>query len=229
MCDRVMVFAANPGHIARELRIDLPHPRDREDPRFREIVEAIYVEMTARPMTRGTGHAGTERFPGVGIAMQLPRISSNLISGLIETIAGGPYEGRADLPEIASELHMEIDELFPVADTLQLLRFAEVERGDIRLTDAGRAFAAAELDVRKRLFARHLTTYVPLAAHIRRVLEERASHQAPKSRFFDELEDYMTDQSAEATLRAVISWARYAELFEYDDDTEVFRLETQAG
>ena len=106
---------------------------------------------------------------------------------------------------------------------------ALVERGDIRLTDAGKAFAAADLDVRKRLFARHLAAYVPLAAHIRRVLEERASHQAPKSRFLDELEDHMTDQYAEATLRAVISWARYAELFEYDDDTGIFRLEAPTG
>jgi len=229
MCDRVMVFTANPGHIARELKVDLPHPRDREDPRFREIVEAIYVEMTARPMSRGAGHAVVDRFPGMGIAMQLPRISSNLISGLAEAIAGSPYEGRADLPEIASELHMEIDDLFPVADTLQLLRFAEVERGDIRLTDAGKAFAAAEVDERKRLFARHLVAYVPLAAHIRRVLEERASHQAPKSRFLDELEDHMTDQYAEATLRAVISWGRYAELFEYSDDAGAFRLEAPAS
>lgn len=229
MCDRVMVFTANPGHIAREIRVELPHPRDREDPRFREIVEAIYVEMTARPMARPAGHPALDRFPGMGIAMQLPRISSNLISGLVEAIAGGPYDGRADLPEIASELHMEIDDLFPVADTLQLLRFAEVERGDIRLTDAGKAFAAAELDDRKRMFARHLVAYVPLAAHIRRVLEERASHQAPKSRFLDELEDHMTEQYAEATLRAAISWGRYAELFEYDDATGTFRLETPAG
>ena len=35
-------------------------------------------------------------------------------------------------------------------------------------------------------------SYVPLAAHIRRMLDERGSHAAPKSRFLDELEDYMT-------------------------------------
>ena len=88
---------------------------------------------------------------------------------------------------------------------------------------------SAEVDERKRLFARHLVAYVPLAAHIRRVLEERASHQAPKSRFLDELEDHMTEQYAEATLRAAISWGRYAELYEYDDDAGAFRLEAPAG
>ena len=62
------------------------------------------------------------------------------------------------------------------------MRFAEVEGGDIKLTEAGMSFANLALDERKRLFARHLLTYVPLAAHIRRVLDERASHAARKSR-----------------------------------------------
>jgi NitT/TauT family transport system ATP-binding protein len=46
---------------------------------------------------------------------------------------------------------------------------------------------------------------VPLAAHIRRILDERPSHRAPLSRFRDELEDHMPADLAERTLRAVIS------------------------
>ena len=222
MCDRVLVFASDPGRVAREIRVDLPHPRDKEDPAFRELVDAIYVEMTARKFAKAQMFR-QDRIPGTGISMQLPRVGSNLISGLIEAVAS--YEGKADLPEIASELHMEIDDLFPVADALQLLRFAEIEEGDIRLTAAGKAFAEAESEDRKRLFARHVLTYVPLAAHIRRVLDERPSHRAPKSRFSDELEDHMSEEYAERTLRAVISWARYAEIFAYDDQTATFSLE----
>jgi NitT/TauT family transport system ATP-binding protein len=143
----------------------------------------------------------------------------------METVAAAPFNGTADLPKIASDLQMEIDELFPVAETLQMMRFAEVEGGDIRLTDAGLAFASAELDERKRLFARQLLNYVPLAAHIRRVLDERASHKAPKRRFSDELEDFMDEHAAEQTLRAVISLGRYAEAFAYDDEHAMFNLE----
>ena len=87
---------------------------------------------------------------------------------------------------------MEIDELFPIAETLQLLRFAELEEGDIKLTGAGRRFADAEVDARKKLFGDHLLAYVPLAARIKRVLDERPSHTAPASRFREELEDYMS-------------------------------------
>jgi NitT/TauT family transport system ATP-binding protein len=223
MCDRILVFGSNPGRILSEIPVKLPQPRNRLDPSFRSLVERIYVEMTS--LRAGEHAARTETFPGLGIGTVLPRVSSNLLSGLMEKVAETPYHGAADLPRIASDLQMEIDELFPVAETLQMMRFAEVAGGDIKLTDAGLAFASAPLDERKRIFARQLLAYVPLAAHIRRVLDERRARTARKSRFFDELEDYMTDEAAEQTLRAIISWGRYAEAFAYDDENAVFSLE----
>ena len=222
MCDRILLFSTNPGRVVTEIKVDLTQPRDRNDPDFGALVDRIYVEMTAKRAERSARH---ERFPGTGIGTTLPRISINLLSGLAEAVVAAPYNGKADLPEIASDLQLEIDELFPVAETLQMLRLAEVEGGDIRLTDLGRRFANSDLDERKRMFARLLTIYVPLAAHIRRVLDERASHSAPKSRFLDELEDHMAADTAEQTLRAVVSWARFAELFAYDDETSMLSLE----
>ncbi|HWS64019.1 MAG TPA: nitrate/sulfonate/bicarbonate ABC transporter ATP-binding protein [Steroidobacteraceae bacterium] len=224
MCDRILVFGSNPGRILSEIKVSLPQPRNRLDPSFRELVEKIYVEMTARPKGAAAG-GRQERFPGLGIGSILPQVSTNLLSGLTEAVAAPPFNGTADLPKIASDLQMEIDELFPVAETLQMLRFAEVEGGDIKLTEDGMAFAHAALDERKRIFMRHLLTYVPLAAHIRRVLDERASHSARKSRFIDELEDFMSEEAAEQTLRAAIRWSRYAEAFAYDDENAMFSLE----
>src|ERR1019366_7802854 len=159
MCDRILVFGSNPGRILSEIKVSLPQPRNRLDPSFRELVERIYVEMTARANATGPGQ---ERFPGLGIGSVLPQASTNLLAGLIEAVAAAPFNGKADLPEIASDLQMEIDELFPVAESLQMLRFAELEGGDLKLTDDGQAFAHAELDERKRIFLRHLLTYVPL-------------------------------------------------------------------
>jgi NitT/TauT family transport system ATP-binding protein len=224
MCDRILVFGSNPGRILSEIKVSLPQPRNRLDPSFRELVERIYVEMTARPKGAATG-GRQERFPGLGIGSILPQVSTNLLSGLLEAVAAPPFNGTADLPKIASDLQMEIDELFPVAETLQMLRFAEVEGGDIKLAEDGMAFAHAALDERKRIFMRHLLTYVPLAAHIRRVLDERASHSARKSRFIDELEDFMSEEAADQTLRAAIRWSRYAEAFAYDDENAMFSLE----
>src|SRR6202011_3457701 len=99
-------------------------------------------------------------------------VSTNELAVLMETLSGYPG-GRADLPALAHELNFEVDDLFPVAETLQLLRFAELDSGDIQLTAAGRRFVDGDLAERKRTFAEHLVSYVPLVALIRRVLEER--------------------------------------------------------
>jgi NitT/TauT family transport system ATP-binding protein len=227
MCDRVLVFGSNPGRVLSEIEVTLPQPRKRLDPSFRELVERIYVEMTARA-TGLRADVRTELFPGQGIGSVLPQISSNELAGLLEAVAAPPFDGKADLPKIATDLQMEIDDLFPVAETLQLLRFAELEGGDLTLTEAGLAFATAALDERKRIFARQLLTYVPLAAHVRRVLDERTSHVARKSRFIDELEDFMTEDDAEQTLRAIVGWGRYAEVFAYEDESARFTLENPA-
>jgi NitT/TauT family transport system ATP-binding protein len=223
MCDRILLFSTNPGRIISEITVDLKQPRNRLDARFRDLVEKIYVAMTARSPT--PLQIGTTAAPAATLNTVLPRVSANLLAGLVEALAAAPYNGRADLPVLADELHMEADELFPVSDALQLLRLAEIEGGDIKLTDVGKQFAELGTDDRKRLFQRQLLAYVPLAAHIRHVLQERANHTAPKSRFFDELEDHMSPEDVDLTLRAVTAWGRYAEVFAYDDDSGTFSLE----
>src|SRR5258708_39577079 len=120
----------------------------------------------------GEGGAGrrVERCPGTGIGKILTHVSSNLLAGLMEAVSDDPYRGKADLPDIAETLQMEAGDLLPVAEALQMLRFAEIERGDIRLTEAGGPFGEVETDEREQWFSSHLLTYVPLAAPIRRVV-----------------------------------------------------------
>ena len=226
MCDRVIIFAANPGRIAAEIRIVLPHPRNRQEPAFRQLVDDIYGRMTnpTDPALKVERNA-PEAVVSEGVRMVLDSVSTNLLAGLMETLAPAPFHGQADLPELAETLQMEIDELFPIAETLQLLRFAEVAHGDIRLSEAGRRFVEGDVDARKRLFADQLLAHVPIVALIRRVLDERPSHTAPYRRFSEELEDFMSEAFAEETLDTAISWGRYAELFAYDEQAQAFSLE----
>ena len=224
MSDRVLIFSSNPGRVTQEIRIDLPHPRNRLDPAFRKLVDQIYVLMTKRTSADKEKRV-SEGFPGTGLGMALPRVSTNRIAGLMEALAGPPYNGKADLPDIAATLQMEVDDLFPVVETLQLLRFADTADGDIRLTEQGRRFVEADVDSRKRLFGDHLLAYVPIATLIRRVLDERPTHRAPFSRFSEQLADFMADEAAEKTLRMIINWGRYAEIFAYDEESGQFSLE----
>jgi NitT/TauT family transport system ATP-binding protein len=222
MCDRILLFSTNPGRIICEIGVDLKQPRNRLDPQFRDLVEKIYIAMTSH---KPPAHIGTTAVPSATMNTVLPRVSANLLAGLVETLAAAPFNGKADLPVLADELAMESDEFLPVAESLQTFRLAEIEGGDIKLTETGKQFAELGTDDRKKLFARQLLSYVPVAAHIRHVLQDRTNHMAPKSRFLDELEDHMSTEDAENTLRAVIAWGRFAEIFAYDDDAGAFSLE----
>ena len=219
MCDRILVFSSNPGRVANELRVRFPHPRNRLDPAFRKLVDDIYALMTRRPTTARAA------LPTPSPAMRLHHVSTNLLAGLLETLAAPPYSGRADLPALADDLQLELDELLPIGDALQLLGLGVLEEGDLRLTERGRIFVEADTDARKAMFGDALLANVPLAAQIRRVLEERPNHRAAAVRFRDELEDTMSPDYAEETLSAVISWGRFAELYQYDEEADQFFLD----
>jgi NitT/TauT family transport system ATP-binding protein len=152
MCDRILVLASNPGKIMAEIKVELPHPRNRYDPVFRAMVDDIYGRMTARQVA--TSIEDKAAAPTIG--QRLQRVSTNLMSGLIELLASSPYDGRADLPVIGEKFQLEVDDLLPIAEALQLIGLAELQEGDIYLTDAGRQFADSDLEARKRLFAERL-------------------------------------------------------------------------
>ncbi|HQT60893.1 MULTISPECIES: AAA-associated domain-containing protein [unclassified Acidiphilium] len=223
MCDRILVFSSDPGRVAHELRVPFPHPRNRLDPAFRKMVDDIYAVMTRRKSPADLKAEATR--PATGFATPLHPIGTNLMSGLMETLAAPPYDGRADLPALASVLQYEADELLPLGETLQLLRFAELEDGDIRLTEQGRNFVHADTEERKQIFAAAALANVKLVAAIRQVIDERWNHRASAVRFRDELEDHMSPERAEETLRTAISWGRYAEIYSYDEEAQQFSLE----
>jgi len=224
MCDRILVLSSNPGRIAAEIPVPLPQPRDRLSAPFHDIVDEIYATLTSRSLESVAAHGPLH----AGQPEPLPRASVNQMSGLIEKVSAAPYSGRAELAQIAGDLVLEVDDLFPTVEALHLLEFAELKGGALELTAAGRVFAEGKTDDRKRLFREHLLRFVPLAAHIHRVLDEREGHWAPRVRFEVELEDRLTRREAERTLRTVTGWGRYAELFGYDDKSRRFNAENAA-
>ena len=167
-----------------------------------------------------------ERFPGTGIGTHLPPVSSNLIAGLIEAVAAAPYDGKADLPELTADCSWK----WMSCSVKRNAPDAEAGRTGRRRHQAnpyGQLFAEKDLNGRKEIFSRALVSYVSLAAHIRRILDERGSHTAPKSRFLDELEDYMTSDAAEET-RGGDRWGSVRRVVAYDDETEKLAWTTRA-
>ena len=222
IADRILIFSSDPGRIRAEIPVAQPRPRAWESSEFRQTVDQVYTLLTTAPGRDGRRGAKPET---IGIGYRLPDAAVQQLSGLVDNLAEPAFGGRADLPHLADLVGLAMDELFPLIEALQLLGFAHVSGGDIELTIAGRGYAEADMLARKQLFAEALLKHIPLAAHIRRVLDERPGHRAPAARFLRELEDHLSEEEAERVLDTVINWGRHAESFAYDSDSEVLSLE----
>tara|TARA_R110000868_G_scaffold10639_4_gene51636 strand:- start:37517 stop:38800 length:1284 start_codon:yes stop_codon:yes gene_type:complete len=219
LADRVLIFASNPGFVKSELPIKLPHPRDEESPGFRKLVDDIYRLMTMR--VENDPRRGRRRT--LGVDYRLPDVDASELNDMLERM--GEYDSKIDLPELAEESQMDIDDLFPTIEALELLKFSIADAGDIELTDAGRQFTNADILGRKEIFSEHLKLNIPLAQYICKTLDAKHNHRVSEERFLTKLEDYFTEKEAERVLATVIDWGRYAELFAYDYNTGVLSLE----
>ena len=225
MADRILVLSSNPGRIASEIPVTLPHPRDRLDLEFRALVDRIYALMTQRPdPTKPAGarsRCGGDR-PRPCPAARLDQLARRHARGDRRSALSTARPTCRIWPTRCSS---KSTICFPSAKPCSCLRFADFEEADIKLTPLGQRFVDMDVDQRKKVFGEQVLAHIPLASHIKRVLDERPTHRAPATRFREELEDYMSEDYAERTLRAIINLGRYGELFAYDENSQTFSYE----
>ena len=221
LADRIIIFNSNPGSIRAELKVTLAHPRSDQDPRFRNQVDRVYTLMTTAHKPLGTADEPHR----IDIGYRLPEASIAEVTGLLETLNAPENNGKMDLPDVSDILMLDIDELFPLTELLEILQFAKVSKGDISITETGKAFVEADILERKKIFSATLKKYVPLARYIYDQLIRHPRHRALEENFLSLLEDYLTEQEADRVLQTVIEWGRYAELFAYDYNAGLLTLE----
>lgn len=224
--DRIIIFGSNPGFIRGELKVNIPHPRSSQDPRVADLVDEVYRMMTTAQTKELTERMNKKTAMTIGY--RLPDVDISEMNGLLDEMAEIKTES-VDLPELADELHLDINDLFPIIEILSILRFAEVSEGDIKMTAMGRKFIESNIDERKFIFGRLFLKYIPLASHVVKVLNERETQSAPRSRFLAELDDYYPADVAERVFDTFIDWARYAEIIYYDANTGIISLDDNAA
>ncbi len=213
MADRVLVFASDPGRVRFELRIDLPRPRNEDSAEVRALIDEVYGLMTA-----GAAPAGRAIDEPAGLRLhdRLPEADVARMDGLLELLAEAPFDGRADLPQLAEESELTDDELLPVAHATSLLGLAQLVHGDLHLSALGRRYVDGHHTLRQEIFGQQLLQHVPLAAHIRHSLEQDPDGALPEEPFLRLLQQHLDAGEAARVLHTVIEWGRHGEVFEYD-------------
>ena len=212
MADRIMILSSDPGRIRCEVKIDLPRPRDVDSFEVRALIDEVYGLMTQRSvpdMTVGDSHLKH-------LGYRLPDTEVSRIEGVLDLLANAPYNGRADLPQLAQEIELSDEELFPTYEALSLLGLAVLEKGDILLTQLGKHYAAADHTLRQQLFGQQVLAHVPLAAHIRHTLEQETGDSVSEQPLLELLEKFLKADEAKRVLEIAVEWGRYGEVFEYD-------------
>jgi NitT/TauT family transport system ATP-binding protein len=225
IADRIIIFGTNPGHIRADLNVNIAHPRNDKDPAYSALIDKIYTLMTSRETEQGLKLDPKTSHKKITASYRLPDANISELLGLIETLGSPEYQGRVDLPELSEFVHLEVDDLFPIIEVLEILQLVKVSAGDVELTNTGKLLADADILERKKIFSTQLIQFVPLAKHIRQTLDKSPRHRALEERFLDELELVLSDKEAERVLKIVIDWARYAEIFAYDVNTGMLSLE----
>jgi NitT/TauT family transport system ATP-binding protein len=217
LADRIVVLGANPGRVRGEVTVDIPRPRHNKDPRFASIVDYIYTVMTNPKAAVGNLHAPqadpqADRFP------MLPHARVGGMSGLLELV--NEQGGREDLPKLAQTLRLEVDDLLPTVDAAVLLGLAEVLDGDVIVTPVGLEFATADVQRSKDLFREQFLKNVPFVSTVVETLNQKKNGKVRKDFFIDILDEHFSSAEAENQFETLLTWGRYAQLFDYDSNDE---------
>jgi len=224
LADRIIVLGRNPARIRADFRIGLRQPRERGSADFLLYVDYIYKVMT-QPELQLAPPSGK---PGVAKAasQMLPHARPGGVAGLIELLKD--RGGEEDLYHLADDLKMEIDDLLPLIEAATLLGFARSTSGDVELTPEGMAFAEADISARKLLFRKALLDHVVLLQQMTSMLSCKSDHKVPVEFFRDVLDEHFSEPEVELQIETALNWGRYAELFNYDSETDTLTSQQTA-
>ncbi len=214
MADRLVILGGEPGRLRSEIAVTPPRPRTVDDPEVRALIDEVYGLMTMRHPAEGAGAR-----PPARLGYRLPKADIFHLEGVLHRLSESPFNGHADLPHLTEELALPGDDLYPAYEALALLGLALMEKGDITLTPLGHRYVRAEQSQRQEIFGQQLLTHVPLAAHIRRTLEQEPTGAVPARDVTELLEKFLEAPEARQVFGVAVEWGRYGEVYEYDYHT----------
>jgi NitT/TauT family transport system ATP-binding protein len=230
MGDRLVVMGHNPGVIRVDMAGLPVEERGKEDPEHVRLVDYLYDVITNPDEHAPPFHPeAPPARPGLAPTQPyqtLPHVPVGQVTGLVERLHA--QGDRADLYALGRELQMEVDDLLPLVQAIDLLGLGDIEAGDVYLTPAGVHFAEAGVLEEKEVFREQARANVQLIRHILAALEASPSGRVRWETVLRELEGCFSPEEAERQLETAIDWGRYAELFAYDDQEGVFYRETEA-
>jgi len=217
MATRIVVLFPRPGRLGLVLDNPLPYPRDSKDPEFQRLVSLIHdcittttlpdlpleVPMAGQPLSRARNRMES-----------IPLVPVGPILGLLTILHDSPE--LSNIYDISDEVGKEFGETIALVKAAEILGLVETPKQEVRFTELGKRFVAADREQRHAIFADQVYK-LRLFHIIIALLEEFEEVEA--DRIIKDISSALPYDNPEKTFQTMIAWGRYAGLMDFNAKT----------
>jgi len=219
MTDRIIVLGSHPGRVRTIVENPLPRPRDQRSPDFEKLVDYLHEIITGSELPDVPPEVRKRQAAGI---QALPAATTSEIVGLLEYLEA--HGGQDDLFDISANAHQEFGRVIAITKAAEMLAVVDTPKQDVVLTALGWQFMHADSDERKRIWRSQLLTM-----KLFRDVYERLQQHPDEPISADDMKEMiilaLPHENYEEMFETFVRWARFGNLFAYDETTEQIALE----
>jgi NitT/TauT family transport system ATP-binding protein len=219
MASRIIVLSSHPGRVRTIVENPLPRPRDQRSPEFERLVDYLHEIITGSELPDVP--PDVRRRDATSI-QALPATTTSEIVGLLEYLDA--HGGQDDVFEISANAHQEFGRVIAIIKAAEILGFVDTPKQDVLLTPLGRKFVRAETEERKQIWRTQLLN-IKLFRDIYDRLKQHPEEPIPADDVKEMIIIALPHENYEVMFDTFVRWARFGNLFAYDEDTEKITLE----
>ena len=233
---RIVIISSHPGRIRNVIPNPLPYPRDINSKAFAAMVDQVHAAITALVLPdepteqavaraagtgafRPTGAPEGTRGPvttAVGTRVEsIPNVPVETIVGLLEILEDA--QETINVYDLSARIGKEFGETIAIVKAAEMLDLIDTPKDDVLMTQAGWYFLAAPPPARKTFFRQaimKLRLFQMLTARLAEAPGERINADS----VLEELGTLLPYDQPAKLLATLISWGRYAELIDFDQN-----------
>jgi NitT/TauT family transport system ATP-binding protein len=219
MADRIVVMGTNPGRVRTLFDNKLPRPRHYRDTAFLEMVDRLHDIITGLEMPDVPAGVASQE---PDVAEVVPDATPIEISGLIEYL--DERGGRQDAFKVAADTHLEFGWVLVVAQAAEMLDLVETRGRTVVITPTGQRFARADQGERKSIWHDQLLK-LRIFKDSLKLLREAGTPEVDAALVLQMINAAMPQENEQRVFSALVTWARFGNLFAYDEDRKMLSLQ----
>src|SRR6202022_1984175 len=218
MASRIIVLSSHPGRVRTIVENPLPRPRDQRSPEFERLVDYLHEIITGSELPDVP--PDVRRRDATSI-QALPATTTSEIVGLLEYLDA--HGGQDDVFEISANAHQEFGRVIAIIKAAEILSFVDTPKQDVVLTPPGRQFVRADPEERQRIWRAQLLN-IKLFRDIYNRLQQHPDEPLPADDVKEIIIIALPHENYEVMFDTFVQWARFGNLFEYDEVSEKITL-----